>query len=247
VEAPPARAENVLEIRDLCKSFAGLKAVDTVSFSLKSGEILGLIGPNGSGKTTLINVVTGLLPATSGRIIIDGTDVSRAKAHRVAKAGLARTFQTIRLFHELTVLENVEVAAVAQGRSRRAAVGIAADLLVELGLSQWAGRLAGELSFGHQRRLEIARALAMRPKFVLLDEPAAGLNEEESDEMLALLRGIPSEKGVGMLVVEHDMRLMMNLCDRLHVLNYGRTIAEGTPAEVRGNAEVVAAYLGSTA
>lgn len=247
MEAPPARAENVLEIRDLCKSFAGLKAVDTVSFSLKSGEILGLIGPNGSGKTTLINVVTGLLPATSGRIIIDGTDVSRAKAHRVAKAGLARTFQTIRLFHELTVLENVEVAAVAQGRSRRAAVGIAADLLVELGLSQWAGRLAGELSFGHQRRLEIARALAMRPKFVLLDEPAAGLNEEESDEMLALLRGIPSEKGVGMLVVEHDMRLMMNLCDRLHVLNYGRTIAEGTPAEVRGNAEVVAAYLGSTA
>jgi ABC-type branched-subunit amino acid transport system ATPase component len=247
VDAPPARADNVLEIRDLCKSFAGLKAVANVSFSLKTGEILGLIGPNGSGKTTLINVVTGLLPATSGHVIIDGADVSKAKAHRVAKAGLARTFQTIRLFHELTVLENVEVAAVAQGRSRRASVGIAADLLAELGLSQWAGRLAGELSFGHQRRLEIARALAMQPKFVLLDEPAAGLNEEESDEMLALLRGIPAGKNVGMLVVEHDMRLMMNLCDRLHVLNYGRTIAEGTPAEVRGNSEVVAAYLGSSA
>lgn len=247
MEAPPARAENVLEIRDLCKSFAGLKAVANVSFSLRTGEILGLIGPNGSGKTTLINVVTGLLPATSGHVVIDGTDVSKAKAHRVALAGLARTFQTIRLFHELTVLENVEVAAVAQGRSRRAAVGIAADLLAELGLSKWGRRLAGELSFGHQRRLEIARALAMQPKFVLLDEPAAGLNEEESDEMLTLLRGIPAAKNVGMLIVEHDMRLMMNLCDRLHVLNYGRTIAQGTPAEVRGNAEVVAAYLGSRA
>jgi ABC-type branched-subunit amino acid transport system ATPase component len=247
VEAPPAGTDSVLEIRDLCKSFAGLKAVDGVSFSLRTGDIVGLIGPNGSGKTTLINVVTGLLPATSGHVVIDGTDVSKAKAHRVARAGLARTFQTIRLFHELTVLENVEVAAVAMGRSRRAAVRVASGLLAELGLEQWAGRLAGELSFGHQRRLEIARALAMEPKFVLLDEPAAGLNEEESDEMLALLRGVPASKQVGMLVVEHDMRLMMNLCDRLHVLNYGRTIAEGTPAEVRGNTEVVAAYLGSTA
>ncbi|MDP2300058.1 MAG: ATP-binding cassette domain-containing protein, partial [Actinomycetota bacterium] len=166
---------------------------------------------------------------------------------RVARAGLARTFQTIRLFKELSVLENVEVAAVSQGSSRREAVSIASDLLEEMGIAPWASSLASELPFGHQRKLEIARALAMRPKFLLLDEPAAGLNENESDLLLELLRDIPARKHVGLLVVEHDMRLMMNLCARLHVLNYGKTIAEGTPAEVRTNHEVVTAYLGTSA
>ncbi|MDF1542175.1 MAG: ABC transporter ATP-binding protein [Anaerosomatales bacterium] len=237
----------MLEIRHLAKSFAGLKAVDDVSFSLETGEILGLIGPNGSGKTTLINVVTGLLRADSGSVLVDGTELARKRPHVVARAGIARTFQTIRLFGELTVLENVEVGAVSQGMSRSQAVTIARDLLEEMGIAEWGSYLARELPFGHQRKLEIARALAMNPKFLLLDEPAAGLNEDESDLLLELLREIPSRKHVGLLVVEHDMRLMMNLCARLHVLNYGKTIAEGTPADVRANREVVTAYLGSTA
>ncbi|MDP2300660.1 MAG: ABC transporter ATP-binding protein, partial [Actinomycetota bacterium] len=205
---------SVLEIRKLCKSFAGLRAVDDVSFTLSTGEILGLIGPNGSGKTTLINVVTGLLRATSGSVIVDGVETTKKPPHRVARAGLARTFQTIRLFKELSVLENVEVAAVSQGSSRKAAVSIASDLLEEMGIAAWASSLASELPFGHQRKLEIARALAMKPKFLLLDEPAAGLNENESDALLELLRDIPVRKHVGLLVVEHDMRLMMNLCAR---------------------------------
>lgn len=238
---------SVLKIEGLCKSFAGLKAVADVSFSLRTGEILGLIGPNGSGKTTLINVVTGLLPATSGSVRVDDVETTKRPPHRVARAGIARTFQTIRLFDQLKVVENVEVAAVSMGRSRRAAVTIAHDLLEEMGLDRWAESLASELPFGHQRKLEIARALAMNPKFLLLDEPAAGLNEEESDQLLDLLRTIPERKRVGMLVVDHDMRLIMSLCQRLHVLNYGKTITEGTPDEVRCNAEVVTAYLGSTA
>lgn len=247
MEAAATAPSSVLEVAHLCKSFAGLKAVDDVSFTVRTGEILGLIGPNGSGKTTLVNVVTGLLPATSGTVHVDGYRTTGRPPHRVARAGVARTFQTIRLFRELTVRENVEVASVAQGRSRHRAVRIADGLITELGLEPFAGILAGEIPFAHQRRLEMARALAMEPKFVFLDEPAAGLNEEESDGLNALLKGLPARFNIGLIVIEHDMRLMMNLCPRLHVLNYGRTITEGTPAEVRANQEVVTAYLGSRA
>jgi len=234
-----------LAVRDLSKSFAGLQAVADVSFDLYRHEILGLIGPNGSGKTTLINIVTGLLPKTSGEVFIDGVDVTHFPAHKVTRAGLARTYQTIRLFKELTVAENVEVGAVGIGLSRSKASKIAKELIEEVGLSREKGKLAKNLTFGGSRRLEIARALASNPKYLLLDEPAAGLNEEETDELLAFLRPLPEAKDIGILIVEHDMRLMMNLCDRLHVLNYGRTIAEGTPAEIRVNPEVIKAYLGA--
>ncbi len=236
---------STLAVSHLCKSFAGLKAVDDVSFTARTGDILGLIGPNGSGKTTLVNVITGLLPATSGTVHVDDYETTGRKPHRVARAGISRTFQTIRLFDELTVLENVEVASVSMGNPRSKASVVARDLLDDVGLAEWAGVLGSEIPFGHQRKVEIARALAMAPKFLFLDEPAAGLNEEESDALMVLLRGIPARYSVGLIVIEHDMRLMMNLCPRLHVLNYGKTIAEGTPTEVRANEEVVTAYLGS--
>ncbi len=238
---------NALTIQGLCKHFVGLRALDGVSFSLSRGEILGLIGPNGSGKTTLINVVTGLLPATSGQVFVDGLEITNKKPYQIAHAGLARTFQTIRLFKELNVLENVEVAAVSMGLSRREARKRAVGILEEIGISRWAEMRAGVLPYGLERRVEVARALATQPSFLFLDEPAAGLNEDESEELLQVLVAIPSHKKLGMLIVDHDMRLIMRLCHRLHVLNFGKTIGEGTPEEIRKIPAVLQAYLGKAA
>lgn len=235
---------HLLTVDKVSKHFAGLIAVNEVSMTLKTGEIVGLIGPNGSGKTTLVNLLTGLLEETSGSIHIDEVDVTNFPAHKVAKAGLARTYQTIRLFKNLEVIENVEVALVSVGQSRRKSASIAAEILEEVDLLDQKDRLAGALTFAAQRRLELARALALSPKFLLLDEPAAGLNEEETEDLLNLLRPLPKRRNLGILIIEHDMSLMMNLCDRLHVLNYGKTIAEGLPAEIRENPDVVTAYLG---
>lgn len=237
---------STLSVVKVSKHFAGLRALDQVSLQLHAGEILGLIGPNGSGKSTLINVITGLLPPTEGKILVEGEDVTNLPAYKISRAGVARTYQTIRLFKELTVLENVEVAAVGTGLSRPAAKDLAYSLLEELELEQWAVMLAGALPYGHERGVEIARALAMRPKFLLLDEPAAGLDEDESDQLLEKLVQIPEKKNLGMLIVDHDMHLIMRLCSRLHVLNYGRTIGEGTPEEVRRIPEVIASYLRSS-
>ena len=238
---------STLTVNALIKNFAGLKAVDEVSLYLQTGEILGLIGPNGSGKTTLINIMTGMLRKDSGQVLINDIDISAMPAHRIARVGLVRTYQTIRLFKNLTCLENVTVGAIGVGIPRRQAMELAGELLVELGMGEMLTQPAQGLTFRDQRLLELARALAARPKFLLLDEPAAGLNEEESDELLALLRPMPAAKQVGILIVDHDMRLMMQLCDRLQVLNYGKTIAEGVPEEVRHNPEVIKAYLGSEA
>jgi len=239
--------QNALSIEAVCKYFFGLHALDGVSLVLQRGEILGLIGPNGSGKTTLINVVTGLLPATSGKVFVDGIEITNKKPYQIALAGLARTFQTIRLFRELTVLENVEVAAVSVGLSRKAARKRAIEVLEEIGISRWSEVRAGMLPYGLERRVEVARALATEPSFLFLDEPAAGLNEDESEELLQVLAAIPAQKNLGMLIVDHDMRLIMSLCHRLHVLNFGKTIGEGAPDEVRKIPAVLQAYLGKAA
>ena len=244
---PASSDHNTLTIKTLSKYFVGLRALDGVSFTLARGEILGLIGPNGSGKTTLINVVTGLLPATSGQVFVDGQEITNKKPYQIAHAGLARTFQTIRLFRELTVLENVEVAGVSMGLSRADARKRALEVLEEIGVARWAEMRAGALPYGLERRVEVARALATQPSFLFLDEPAAGLNEDESEELLKILVSIPSQKNLGMLIVDHDMRLIMRLCQRLHVLNFGKTIGEGTPEEVRKIPAVLQAYLGKAA
>ena len=233
-----------LAVEGLTKDFVGLRALDSVSLTLERGEILGLIGPNGSGKTTLINVVTGFLKATEGRVRVSDVDITGWPPHKIAELGLARTFQTLKLFLGLTVLENVEVAAVSAGLPRRQARQQAYELLESLGAMRLADLPAGALPYGQERRVEIARALATNPSFLLLDEPAAGLNEAESDDLLQTLAPIPQQTNCGMMIVDHDMRLIMRLCDRLHVLNYGKTIGEGSPDEVHRNPAVLEAYLG---
>lgn len=235
-----------LYVEEITKDFVGLRALEDITLQLHRGEILGLIGPNGSGKTTLINVITGFLKPTRGRVRMGEMDITGWPPHRIAHVGLARTFQTIKLFRGLTVLENVEVAAVSVGLSRRQARERALWALERVGATRLASIPAGALPYGEERRVEIARALASRPAFLFLDEPAAGLNEQESDALLEMLSPLPQEIGCGVLIVDHDMRLIMRLCHRLHVLNYGRTICEGPPAEVRHNPEVIAAYLGTS-
>ena len=239
--------EPQLVIENVTKAFQGLRALDAVSLTVAKGEILGLIGPNGSGKTTLINVVTGLFVPNEGRILAAGREITGLPSFKVARAGLARTFQTVRLFRNLTVRENVEVAALSVGKPREVARGLAEEAMESLGIAPWRDHLASTLPYGDERRVEVARALAMTPDFLLLDEPAAGLDEEESEQLLRILAPIPEARGLGMLIVDHDMRLIMRLCHRIHVLNYGRTIGEGSPEEVRGIPEVVEAYLGTSA
>jgi ABC-type branched-subunit amino acid transport system ATPase component len=229
--------------------FAGLQALVDVDLAVAPGQIVGLIGPNGSGKTTLLNILSGVLQPTKGRVLIGPMDVTREPAHRMAARGVARTFQNIRLFSQLTVLENVEVGAALHARR---ALGSelrreARALLVETGIMAIAERRASTLPYGLQRRVEIARALATRPRFLLLDEPAAGTNEAESDDLRDLIEELRRRHGLGLLVVEHDLRLIMRLADRIAVLNEGRRIAEGTAEEVSSDTGVREAYLGQRA
>jgi len=256
IQRPPVAAAALLprypgadsiRVEALTKRFAGLTAVDNVSIDIARNTITGIIGPNGAGKTTLLNLISGHAAATSGRIWIGPTAVEHAAAHTVARAGVARTFQNIRIFPRMSVFENALVAARQVAGSLRVAEQVAWREIAVLGLQDYASRPAGSLAYGLRRRLEIARALTLGPSFLLLDEPAAGMTPVETANLIEILAQTRRDRGLGIVLVEHDMQLVMTLCERLIVLDQGRLIAAGTPREVQGNPSVIAAYLGSRA
>ncbi len=250
--------ETLLAVEHLTMRFGGLVAMDDVTFDIRRGEILGLIGPNGAGKTTCFNAMTGVYRPSSGDVLLEGRSLSRMHRYQITRLGVARTFQNIRLFGEMTALENVVVGADARhktsvlgailrlprhGREEREATDRAMALLEFVGIADRAADKARNLPYGYQRRLEIARALATQPKLLCLDEPAAGFNPAEKDNLMALIRRIRDD-GYTILLIEHDMRLVMGVTDRIVVLEFGKKIAEGRPAEIRENPAVIAAYLG---
>ncbi|HLO28109.1 MAG TPA: ABC transporter ATP-binding protein [Anaerolineales bacterium] len=252
-------SQSILQTQGLAKSFLGLQALQDFSIDIRANEILGLIGPNGAGKTTCFNLLTGFLIPTAGQIYFKGEAITGRSPAQIARAGLARTFQNIRVFNTLSVLENVMAAAQLRTRFSLGELLLSApgfrrkedqvtarafELLTLLGLSEYADRPAASLPYAYQRRLEIARALATEPQLLLLDEPAAGMNPAESHSLHQLILDLRIRFQLTVLLVEHDMRLVMNLCERIIVLNYGKIIAEGRPEVVRANPQVIAAYLG---
>ncbi len=250
---------SLLKTTNLGISFGGLRAVDDVNIEIKEGELIGLIGPNGAGKTTIFNLLTGVYKPTDGDISINGTSTNKKTTPQIVALGVARTFQNIRLFKNLSVLDNVKLAlnnsmsystlsAILRlpkyWREERIATDTALDLLDIFDMAEMANITAGNLSYGQQRKLEIARALATSPKLLLLDEPAAGMNPNETKELMNTIRFIRDKFKISILLIEHDMDLVMGICERLYVLNFGRIIASGLPEEIQNNKEVITAYLG---
>jgi len=241
----PAESELKLEARDVSVRFGGLAAISGVSLSIGRHEIFGLIGPNGAGKTTMVNVLTGFQKPTEGAVLLGGKGATGLVPHRLARMGLSRTFQSVRLFRDMTVLENLEVAAIGTGLSRKESLARAWDILLWMHLEEKAARRADTLPYGDERRVGIARVLATAPRFAFLDEPAAGMSDAECDDLMALISQIPRKFGCGVLLIEHNMRVIMGVCDRIQVIDSGRTIVEGKPAEIQSNPDVIRAYLGS--
>ncbi len=236
-----------LKVDTISKHFGGVYAVREVSLECERGEILGLIGPNGAGKTTLMNLITGVSPSDGGTVSLDETTLNGLSARKCARAGVARTFQNIRLFDHLTVRQNVEVAfTTSEFHRAQQAAGITIDhLLDQMDLLEVADRPAPTLPYGRQRRLEIARALALAPDYLLLDEPAAGMNRLESTALIESIRFIRDEYGCGIIVIDHDLRFIMNVCERIAVLHMGELIALGTPDDVRNDPRVIEVYIGA--
>jgi branched-chain amino acid transport system ATP-binding protein len=242
--ASTAGTPHGLQVDQATVDFQGLRAIENVTLALASGEILGLIGPNGAGKTTLVNVLTGFQTVAHGRVMLSESSITEWPPWRRARAGLARTFQNVLLFPKLSVAQNIEAGALAVGASKQSARERAGEVLEWFGLSELSLRTADTLPFGVERRIGIARAIAARPKFLLMDEPAAGLNDAECVDLAALIRRIRSEIGCGILLIEHHVSLVFQLCDRVQVLEQGKTIAIGAPDSIQRDPLVRKAYLG---